>query len=127
VRNLHVMVREWSGADGQAEIVFLHQIKPGRSESSFGIHVARLAGVPASVTERARAILSTLAVQHGPTDAQPMRQPQPAEAQLSLFTEFIPHPAVDRLREIKLDELSPMQAFDELRLLCAKVHPADAE
>ncbi|HED52857.1 MAG TPA: DNA mismatch repair protein MutS [Phycisphaerales bacterium] len=127
VRNLHVMVREWSGSDGQPEIVFLHQIKPGRSESSFGIHVARLAGVPAKVTDRAREILSTLAVQHGPSSAPRSDPTGPAETQLSLFTEFVPHPAVDRLREIKLDELSPIQAFDELRRLCAKVNGSDSE
>jgi hypothetical protein len=36
---------------------------------------------------------------------------------LSLFTEFLPHPAVDALREVKLDALTPLQAFDELRRL----------
>ena len=39
----------------------------------------------------------------------------PPDGQFGLFTEFLPHPAVDRLREIKIDSLSPMQAFDELR------------
>ncbi|MFI4871331.1 MAG: DNA mismatch repair protein MutS [Phycisphaerales bacterium JB061] len=117
VRNLHVAVREWTGEGGQAEIVFLHQIEPGRSEQSFGIHVARLAGVPTGVTSRAREILGSLAVHHGsapPAAAKASKQPP---AQMSLFTEFVPHPAVDRLREIKLEELSPMQAFDELRRL----------
>ena len=117
VRNLHVAVREWSGTDGQPEIVFLHQIAPGRSEQSFGIHVARLAGVPSKVTARAKEILGSLAVHHGTAPAAASKARQEPPAQMSLFTEFIPHPAVDRLRELKLDELSPMQAFDELRKL----------
>ena len=117
VRNLHVAVREWTGEGGQPEIVFLHQIEPGRSEQSFGIHVARLAGVPTGVTKRAREILGSLAVHHGSTPPPALKSRQETPAQMSLFTEFVPHPAVDRLREIKLEELSPMQAFDELRRL----------
>jgi len=124
VRNLHVAVRQWQGNDGQPEIVFLHQIEPGRSEQSFGIHVARLAGVPKAVTDRAKDVLGSLAVHHG----SPPKAPQSAlgpTAQMSLFTEFVPHPAVDRLREIKLDELSPIQAFDELRKLRGAVDDAN--
>lgn len=124
VRNLHVAVREWAGEGGQPEIVFLHQIEPGRSEQSFGIHVARLAGVPQAVTDRARDVLGSLAVHHGAKVETP-KSPKEQPAQMSLFTEFVPHPAVDRLREIKLDELSPMQAFDELRKLSDSAHDAN--
>ncbi len=120
VRNLHVSVREWTNADGQPEIVFLHQIEPGRSAQSFGIHVARLAGVPKSVTERAKDVLGSLNVQHAGAVQAPKHSPPPS-GQMSLFTEFVPHPAVDRLREIKLDEMSPMEAFDELRRLAGQV------
>jgi DNA mismatch repair protein MutS len=123
VRNLHVAVREWQGNDGQPEIVFLHQIEPGRSEQSFGIHVARLAGVPKAVTDRAKDVLGSLAVHHGAPPMTP--KAQPSSSQMSLFTEFVPHPAVDRLREIKLDELSPMQAFDELRKLTDEANGAN--
>ena len=118
VKNLHVAVHEWRGNDGQPEIVFLHRIEPGRSEQSFGIHVARLAGVPKTVTDRAQEVLGSLAVHHGP----PIKPTQPGpdrDTQMSLFTEFVPHPAIDRLSEIKIDELSPIQAFDELRRLAA--------
>ncbi|MCY3023627.1 MAG: DNA mismatch repair protein MutS [Planctomycetota bacterium] len=55
VKNAAALVKEWQG-----EITFLHRIVPGSSERSFGIHVARLAGVPAPVLERARAILQEL-------------------------------------------------------------------
>lgn len=127
VRNLHVAVREVArGADdgSHAEIVFLHRILPGRTDQSYGIHVARLAGVPRAVTERAQVVLEALAVHHRqqPGDGAPPASPKrrskdPEREQLGLFTEFVHHPAVDRLRELKLDEMSPMQAFDELRKL----------
>ncbi|MEM9065361.1 MAG: DNA mismatch repair protein MutS [Planctomycetota bacterium] len=120
VRNLHVEVREWKpeGSDsrpGQAEIVFLHRILPGRAEASYGVHVARLAGVPERVSRRAADVLSTLAVQHGPSPAAPKKTEN--TSQLGLFTEYVPHPALDRLREVKLEELSPLAAFDLLREL----------
>ena len=119
VANLHVAVREWAPKGGESEIVFLHRIKPGRSDQSYGVHVARLAGVPDTVTRRARQVLESLVVQHGPT-AAPGRAAAAAgstESQLSLFTELMPHPAVDRLRELNMDECSPMAAFELLREL----------
>jgi len=117
VRNLHVEVREWKPeGSSQAEIVFLHRILPGRAEASYGVHVARLAGVPERVSRRAADILGTLAVQHGPAPSPPKQQAKQTD-QMGLFTEYVPHPAVDRLREVKLEELSPMAAFDLLREL----------
>lgn len=114
VRNLHVSVREWG-----EEIVFLHRIVPGRTSQSYGVHVAKLAGLPREVVERAHAVLSAFAVTHGmgqtATAAVP-EAPRKGE-QLPLFTEYVPHPAVDSLRELKIEAMSPMQAFDELRRL----------
>ena len=55
LRNYNVVVREW-----QDEIVFLHKIAPGSADKSYGIHVARLAGVPEEVLERAREVLTEL-------------------------------------------------------------------
>ncbi len=121
VKNLNVAVREWTTQDGHQEIAFLHSIRPGRADQSYGVHVAQLAGVPKAITNRAREILDTLSVQHaGRVDTQQVQPPSPtpkAGDQLGLFTEFVQHPAVDALREIKLDELSPMDAFDVLRKL----------
>lgn len=62
VRNLHVVVREWTGPGGRAEIIFQHLIEPGRADQSYGVHVARLAGVPPEVTDRAAEVLNTLKV-----------------------------------------------------------------
>jgi DNA mismatch repair protein MutS len=138
VRNLHVAVREWPAGDGHAEIVFLHRILPGRTDQSYGLHVARLAGMPMAVVTRGREVLASLAVHHAVPlapgadglgavgiaasvrpDVRNVPQLKPVErgAQMSLFTEYVSHPALDVLRETKLDLLSPMQAFDALRRL----------
>jgi DNA mismatch repair protein MutS len=55
LRNVHVTVREW-----EDQVVFLHRIADGAADRSYGIHVARLAGVPARVLERAEAVLREL-------------------------------------------------------------------
>ena len=124
VMNLHVSVREWGD-----DIVFLHRILPGKTDQSYGIHVAKLAGIPAATISRARQILESLAVHHalgepgasatsrGTKNSGKAAIPPHASGQLSLFTEYVPHPAIDKLREIKLDGLTPLEAFDVLRRL----------
>jgi DNA mismatch repair protein MutS len=59
LRNYNVQVREW-----QDEIIFLHKIAPGSADKSYGIHVARLAGVPAEVLDRANEVLIDLEAHH---------------------------------------------------------------
>jgi DNA mismatch repair protein MutS len=114
VRNLNVAVREW-----EDQVVFLHRIVEGGTDRSYGIHVARLAGVPPEVLKRARQLLSELAVQHVGSAKAPRSKRVDDVDQMELF--------VDPAREIvktlagaNLDELSPMQAFDLLRELQKK-------
>jgi DNA mismatch repair protein MutS len=115
VRNLHVSVREWND-----EVVFLHRILPGRTNRSYGIHVARLAGVPERVIERATELLETLTVSHesgtvaisGDAQAEPTADP----GQLSLFAP-IPGPIIERLSSIEIESMTPLEAFDALRQL----------
>src|SRR4029079_12184166 len=59
VKNLNVAVREW-----EDQVVFLHRIVEGGTDRSYGIHVARLAGIPRDVLDRARQLLGELAVHH---------------------------------------------------------------
>jgi DNA mismatch repair protein MutS len=66
LRNYNVLVREW-----QDEIIFLHKIAPGSADKSYGIHVARLAGVPKEVWERAKEVLRELEAH--PVDAKERR------------------------------------------------------
>ncbi len=120
VANLQVQVREWTTPDGHHEIVFLHRIAPGRADQSYGLHVAKLAGVPREVIARAREVLGSLSVQREGGQAKaapPPRKPDRPGGQMSLFTEYLEHPVVTELREIKLEGMTPMQAFDTLRRL----------
>lgn len=137
VTNLHVAVREWPPGDPHAQIVFLHRIQAGRADQSYGVHVARLAGIPAPVIDRAREVLAGLAVHQsvgeGGAAAESVGKPRgqrrhategvPAQSngQLSLFTQFVSHPAVDALREVKLDSMTPLEAFDQLRRITGLV------
>ncbi|HAC09490.1 MAG TPA: DNA mismatch repair protein MutS, partial [Phycisphaerales bacterium] len=126
VTNLHVSVREW-----QDRIVFLHRIQPGRTNRSYGIHVAELAGLPPAAVDRARELLTTLEVREGDAEAMAAKVPSapatPPSNQMSLFREFLPHPAVETLRTIDLDGLTPLAAFDRLReLVEAAKRDADA-
>lgn len=153
IKNLHVAVREWpldvgnsvgdSASGNETQIIFLHRILPGKTDQSYGIHVARLAGLPQTVVGRAREVLAGLAVHHGPgaaaesgevVEAQPKgtrRVPttrvEAPGGQMGLFTEFVQHPAVDALREMKLESMSPMQAFDELRKLQETTRPSPSK
>jgi len=122
IANLNVSVREWND-----EIVFLHRIIPGATDRSYGIHVAKIAGLPAPVVDRAHQLLGELAVNHegrrptpSNTPANPgkPRKPEPAPAiDMPLFAQAPEHPAINELRQLDLNQLTPMQAFDVLRKL----------
>jgi len=94
-------------------VVFLHRIVEGGTDRSYGIHVARLAGVPKPVIERARQLLSELAVHHVGSSRPRMRRAD-NDKQMDLFAD----PSKELLKALagaRLDELSPVQAFDLLR------------
>jgi DNA mismatch repair protein MutS len=125
VANLHVTVREW-----QDEVVFLHRIAAGKTDRSYGIHVAKIAGLPPDVVHRAADLLGALEVNHQSTSAPgsthgsaglPAVAPPRRSDQLALFTEYVEHPVVQALRDLDLTRLSPLEAFDALRRLRAAV------
>ena len=115
VVNAHVAAREW-----QDDIVFLHKIVPGRSDRSYGIQVARLAGMPEAVIRRARAILEALEQDELTRGGRPSISGTPSEPQqqLGLFQMASADPAAEklaaRLREIDTDNLTPLQALSLL-------------
>ena len=114
-RNWNVAVRE--NDDG---VIFLHKIVPGAADKSYGIHVARLAGIPVSVVERARVILQTLEQSGGSPEEEtriPARKIQRhRRKQLQLFNpEPEPHPLVETLRQLDVDSLTPMQALETIQ------------
>jgi len=113
VKNCHVAVKE-SGQD----IVFLRRVEPGSADKSYGIEVAKLAGLPAAVLERAREILRKHEEgEHEISDhltRQYKRKPKPApETQLSLFM-ITDHEVLEELRTLNLDQLTPLQALAKL-------------
>ena len=109
LKNANVAVREVDG-----EIVFLHRIIPGGADQSYGIHVARIAGVPSAVLDRAKEILAFLEKQHvnePPTPVQPIRRVKTGRAlQGSLFAR-LPDPMLEELKRIDLAALSPEAAI----------------
>jgi DNA mismatch repair protein MutS len=108
VRNLRVGVKEAAGG-----IVFLHTIEPGAASKSYGIEVARLAGLPAAVIERAKRILR----QHEKQERQSVQMETEAEPmQLTIFTPLSQR-IVDRLEAVDVNALTPLQALNLLEEL----------
>ncbi len=104
VRNFHVAVKEWND-----EIIFLHTVRPGGTDRSYGIQVARLAGLPAAVIARAREILTELSDNaRGPI--QDHREPA---SQLGLFPRA-QDPVLKDLLALELSTLTPLQALNLL-------------
>ena len=112
-RNYNVAVAE-EGDD----IIFLHRVVPGGADQSYGVHVARLAGMPRPVVDRARELLTHLEEQGSdfqlPTaDPAYPRHRDGSPAQLSFFAPPI-NPALSALQSLEVDELSPLEALTKL-------------
>ncbi|MBI4383816.1 MAG: DNA mismatch repair protein MutS, partial [Nitrospinae bacterium] len=112
VKNYNIQVREWND-----EIVFLRKIVPGGADKSYGIQVARLAGLPEQVLKRAREVLLNLENSEfdevgTPRIGHSQETPEAAvPQQLNLFNET-ERSLVRKLKEAHPDELSPRQALD---------------
>jgi len=113
--NWNVAVRE----DAE-DVIFLHKIVAGAADKSYGIHVARLAGVPREVVERARVILDSLESEHVDEKGRPKvpaRSTRPsARKQLTLF-QPPPHPLLEEIRGLDLDQMTPLAALEKLHAL----------
>ena len=108
VKNYHVSVKETGGG-----IVFLRKVEPGAADRSYGIEVAKLAGLPNEVITRAREVLAEhesierLATDH----LSPGADPPPT--QLTIFTP-LSQPVLEKLREVDLNRLTPLEALNLL-------------
>jgi DNA mismatch repair protein MutS len=115
VRNLNVAVREWGD-----QVVFLHKIVEGAADKSYGIHVARLAGVPKAVLERAKQILAQLETDHLDTRGRPKL----ARRRRALWDGTVPyqlmlfvpssHPVLEAIRNLEINEITPLRALELL-------------
>jgi DNA mismatch repair protein MutS len=109
VKNYHVSVKETGGG-----IVFLRKVEAGAADRSYGIEVAKLAGLPGEVIMRAREVLA----EHENTERQVSNhlvseELQSRPAQLTIFTP-LSQPVLDRLREVDLNTLTPLDALNLL-------------
>ncbi len=109
VQNIHVSAREWKDT-----LVFLRKIEDGGSDRSFGIQVGRLAGLPAAVVARAKEVLRNLESSEFDRDGRPRlahsEEPAPGARQLALFSGK-EEAALEELRRLEIDELTPLQAL----------------
>jgi DNA mismatch repair protein MutS len=116
VGNLHVSAREW-----KESVIFLRKIEPGGSDRSFGIQVARLAGMPAEVVVRAQEILRNLEQTEFDREGRPRlarhqaadSAPAAAGRQLRLFAGE-EEQVVEDLKRVDVDQLTPLQALSLL-------------
>jgi len=107
VANFNVAVKEWN-----EQIIFLRKVVEGAADKSYGIQVAKLAGIPHSVIDRAREILVTLERKERDL-VEETRRKGPATKQLGLFSSK-EQGIVDAIREVDLDVLSPREALNVL-------------
>ena len=116
VRNFSVAVTEEGG-----EVVFLHRIVPGGADKSYGVHVARLAGLPQGVINRAWEVLADLERPGGPGKAAGGRRTQKAAAQqMPLFNPA--EPLMDEIKSLDIPNLTPLQAINVLYQLQEKAN-----
>ncbi|MEP4033456.1 DNA mismatch repair protein MutS [Roseibium polysiphoniae] len=117
--NATVQVKEWKG-----EVVFLHEIVPGAADRSYGIQVAKLAGLPSSVVERSKTVLSQLEEQDRRSPAESLIDELPLFAALTPTPSTAtdpgePDPLVQELDTIDPDDMTPREALEALYRLKA--------
>jgi DNA mismatch repair protein MutS len=111
VRNYHFTVKETG-----SEVVFLRRLVPGATDRSYGIHVARRAGIPRKVTDRAAEILASVQKGEDGKGGRPRRYTQVLFVD-SPETEPREHPVVQELRDLEPDGMTPLQALEALYTL----------
>ncbi len=111
VENATVAVKEWEG-----EVVFLHEVRKGAADRSYGVQVAQLAGLPESVLDRARVVLEALekGEREGGTTQKALIDDLPLFSVAAPPPPNKPSPVVDMLKDIHPDELTPRAALDVL-------------
>ena len=117
VANYNVAVKEWND-----QIIFLRKVVEGAADKSYGIQVAKLAGIPHSITDRAREILGTLERKERDLVEETRRRDPAPTRQLSLFGAR-ENDVLDALRSVDLDSLTPIQALNQLHELKKRLEP----
>ncbi len=111
----------------EGQVVFLKKVKMGASANSYGIHVARLAGVPEAVLARAKEVLATLTKQVNPASdplqapSHPEKAPSPAVSSAGLFSEE--ELVIDELLSCDPNSMTPLEALSKLTAWKKKLYP----
>ncbi len=108
VKNYHVSVKETGSG-----IAFLRKVEPGAADRSYGIEVAKLAGLPAEVITRAREVLTEHEFAEAQATAHLSPGASPPPTQLTIFTP-LSQPVLDKLREVDLNRITPLEALNLL-------------
>jgi DNA mismatch repair protein MutS len=119
IKNYNIAIKEWND-----EIIFLRKVQEGAADKSYGIQVARLAGLPADVIQRAKQILSTLENNSFDLQGKPVLagiSEKPEKVQLDLFKEDKGQEAINLLRKTDVDSLTPLEALNLLAELKKKL------
>ncbi|TQD26730.1 DNA mismatch repair protein MutS [Methanolobus vulcani] len=127
VKNYHIAVKE----DGD-DLVFLRKIVPGATDRSYGIHVARIAGVPHAVTSRAKEILEDIEDECmlSEEDRKGSKKKQHSSAkytqvilfdQEATYTETTPDPLIEELKKIDVNSMTPLEALNKLHEIKSKL------
>ena len=116
VVNMNVVVKEYG-----EQVIFLHRVERGEAEGSYGVHVARLAGLPKEVTDEASEILHKI-LQGNPLEAIEGKKPTRPKVikQQALFSGE-PHPVIEELKKIDTNQLTPIEALNILSKLKEKI------
>ena len=109
VKNFHFAVKETS-----SEVVFLRKLIPGATDKSYGIHVARLAGIPKKVTDRADVLLSEDILRGVPGSGKPQRYTQILLVDEGESGRPADHPALRALASLNPDEMTPLEALAKI-------------
>ena len=113
--NATVSVKEWNG-----EVIFLHEIVPGAADRSYGIQVAKLAGLPAKVVERSKQVLGQLEEQDRRSPAESLIDELPLFANITTkqattpTNSEVPDPVSEALTNLDPDDMTPREALEAL-------------
>ena len=121
IKNFNIAVKEWGD-----EIIFLRKIVEGGTDKSYGIHVARLAGIPREVIQRARIILNNLEAATLDVNGKPKFAPlktaqnskQPAQLKLFLSKQDM---VIEEIKKLEMSRMSPLEALNKLDELKKKL------
>jgi len=106
IKNYHVTVKEWNG-----EVIFLYKVLPGIANQSYGIEVAKLAGIPQEVVDRAKEILYKLESKSLKETKELTLAPKKV-LQLSIFERT--HPIMEKIKNLNIEEMTPISALNFL-------------